>query len=66
MTTPVWTELVCAVCASASIGRFSSNGRIEVNKLKTEAMSRSWFFKYNKCFCCRLCLKKYEDSDGQV
>lgn len=60
MTTPVWTELVCRTCSTASPGMFSFNGKINVQMLRAEGTQVGWKFKHDECFCSATCLSAHE------
>lgn len=63
MTTPVWTELVCRTCSTASPGMFSFNGKINVQKLRADSTKAGWQFKHGECFCSAKCLSRYEADE---
>lgn len=60
MTTPVWTELVCRTCSTASPGMFSLNGKINVQMLRADSAKAGWQFKHDECFCSVKCLREHE------
>ncbi len=55
MAISVWTELVCARCATTSEGVFTSDGRAPVKRLKDYARKRGWRFTRDDAFCSQSC-----------
>lgn len=61
MTTLFWVELVCAECATTSMGRFCSN--IPVRYMKTK--EAGWRFYDVHAFCSLHCESRFKDKEGK-